>query len=392
VGRRQRRTVGGIDRLPSGRYRVRVADPAYPGRRASTGTFRTRAEAEVALAGAIAAQERGAWIPPDRGRVTLSEYAPGWLDTRLTSRGEPLRPRVKELYELYLRHHILPGLGEVPLGTMTTAMVRGWHAGLLHEGPGASTVAKCYRLLRAILNTAAEDRHIAANPCTIQGAGVEPATDRTIPTVGEVYALADAVPQRYRALVLLAAVGGLRKGELFALTRAHVDLFHRTVTIAVQRQQSRADAHIFGPPKTEAGKRTLALPAQLIPELKAHLAQWAAPGPDGLLFVGEKGGPLRPGVWQAEWTKARKAVGLEHIHFHDLRHLAGTLAASTGASTKELMRRLGHTTPQAALRYQHATEERDHVVAEGIDRLIETPVVEPTARVLKFDEHRERRR
>jgi integrase len=175
---------------------------------------------------------------------------------------------VKEFYEDYLRRHILPGLGEVPLGTLTTAMVRGWHADILREGLGASTVAKCYRLLRAILNTAVEDRHIAANPCTIQGAGVEPATERPIPSVGEVYALADAVPGRYRALVLLAAFAGLRKGELFGLTRAHVDLFHRTVTVAVQRQQSRAGAHIVGPPKTEAGKRTLALPEQLIPEPK----------------------------------------------------------------------------------------------------------------------------
>ena len=59
----------------------------------------------------------------------------------------------------------------------------GGHAGLLGHGPGPSTVAKCYRLLRAILNTAVEDRHLVANPCTIKGAGVEPCDERAIPTV-----------------------------------------------------------------------------------------------------------------------------------------------------------------------------------------------------------------
>src|SRR5437899_2474599 len=99
-------------------------------------------------------------------------------------------------------------------GSCATARTR-WH-----RSSAERTVAKCYRLLRAILNTAIEDRHLVSNPCTIKGAGVELCEERTIPTLGEVYALADAVAPRYRAFVLLAALGGLRRGELLALTRA----------------------------------------------------------------------------------------------------------------------------------------------------------------------------
>lgn len=392
MGRRQRRQLGSIDRLPSGRYRVRVGDPANPARRLSVGTFRTKGEAEVALGRALAAQEQGAWVAPDRGRITLAEYAPGWLATRLTSRGEPLRPRVRELYEGYLRLHILPTLGAVPLGRLTTAVVRGWHAQILNDGVGPSTVAKCYRLLRAILNTAIEDRHIIANPCTIKGAGVEPADERPIPTVDEVGALASAVKPRFRALVLLAAFCGLRKGELFALRRRDVDLLHGTVTVVFQRQQSRTGEHLVGPPKTDAGRRTLALPAVLIPELEVHLARWAPRAPDDYFFVGAKGGPLRPGVLQKEWATARRAVGREDVHFHDLRHLAGTVAATTGAGTKELMRRLGHATSQAALRYQHATDERDRAVADGIDRLLGTAQADSEGRVIPFDPRSKRDR
>ena len=174
---RKRRAMGGVDRLPSGRYRVRVVD-AGSGRRLSVGTFATKSEADRAYAKVVTDQDRGAWVRPSEGRTTLGEYAPNWLETRLTSRGEPLRPRVRELYECQLRRHILPVLGPVPLGKLTTARVRSWHADLLANGPGASTSAKCYRLLRAILTTAVEDGLTAANPCTIKGAGVEPAEER----------------------------------------------------------------------------------------------------------------------------------------------------------------------------------------------------------------------
>lgn len=381
----RRRQIGGVDQLPSGRWRVRIADPDT-GRRVSLGTFRTKAEAERSFAGALADQQRGAWIRPNDGRVTLGEYAPQWLSSRLTSRGEPLRPRVRDLYEGYLRLHILPVLGDVPLGRLTTSAVRRWHSGMLAGGLGPSTTAKCYRLLRAILNTAIEDGHLIANPCTIKGAGVEPCEERSIPTIAQVYGLADAVSPRFRALVLLAAFGGLRRGELFGLRRGDIDLLHRTVSIRVQRQESKAGVQLSGPPKTAAGRRTLALPNEVVPDLEDHLARWVSAEPDAPVFVGERGQPVRAGVWHKEWDRTRRALGMPALHLHDLRHVAGTLAAATGAGTKEIMRRLGHATQEAALRYQHATDERDRFLALGIDRLIqaareeETPSVVPLRR------------
>lgn len=379
--RGRRRQLGGIDRMPSGRWRVRLLDPSTS-QRVSVGTFRTKAEAETAFAQALSDQGQGAWVAPDQGRLTLGEYASGWLGSRLTARGEPLRPRVRELYESELRLHILPTLGAVPLGRMTTVTIRRWHADLLAKGPGPSTVAKCYRLLRAILNTAVEDRHLVVNPCSIKGAGIETSEERAIPTIAQVYALADAVTPRFRALVLLAAFGGLRRGELFGLTRGDIDLLHLTVDVRVQRQESRRGEALVGPPKTLAGRRTLALPTEVVPELEAHLARWVSVEPTASVFVGEQGGPLRAGVWHKEWDRARRSVGLPHLHLHDLRHVAGTLAAATGAGTKEIMRRLGHATQEAALRYQHATDERDRVLASGIDRLIREAREAPNAPVV----------
>ena len=119
--------------------------------------------------------------------------------------------------------------------------------------------------------------------------------------------------------------------------------------------------------------------------LRRHLEQHAQSGDDGYVFTGEKGGPLAPHVLQKEWARARQQVEVEHLHLHDLRHLAGTLAATTGAGTTELMYRLGHASPQAALRYQHATKARDVAIADAMDVLIAngttvgTPVGTPIA-------------
>jgi len=378
---RRRRQLGAVDRLRSGRYRVRVTDPAT-GERVSLGTYTAKADAEQILAAAIADQGRGRWVRPSSGAVTLADYSQQWLESRLGHGGVPLRPRVRELYEGELRLHVLPALGHLSLGRIRPREVRAWYAKLVADGPGASTAAKCYRLLRAILNTAVEDGLLAANPCTIRGAGAENATERRLPTIDQVFQLADTVAPRYGALVLVAAFSGLRRGELFGLRREHVDIDLATVTVAVQRQELASGEQIVGPPKSEAGRRTVALPPEALEALVEHLDRYTPPEPTAWVFTGEKNGPLREGVWHHEWARARAHIGLPDLHFHDLRHLAATLAAATGAGVKEIMYRIGHSSPQAALRYQHASLRRDQQIADGISRLISlerdpSPIDEP---------------
>lgn len=348
----------------------------------SIGTYDTKADADRAFAKALSDQVRGSFILPEAGRISLAEYADWWVASRLTSRGEPLRPRVRELYEGQLRLRILPALGTSDLGRLRPATIRAWHGQLIMAGCGASTAAKCYRLLRAILTTAVSDGLIASNPCVIKGGGVEPSTERSIPTPSEVQALARRMPSRFSAMVPLAAFCGLRRGELFGLRRRDIDLLRGTVSIVEQRQQSAKGAELIGPPKTQAGRRTVSLPPSLRPLLEQHLSQFVGSAADALVFTGEKGGPLRPHVWQKAWNRARVAEGLDELHFHDLRHLAGTLAASTGAGAKEIMHRLGHASPQAALRYQHATAERDQAIAAGIDDVITLAGETTEARVI----------
>jgi len=239
------------------------------------------------------------------------------------------------------------------------------------EGPGVSTAAKAYRFLHAVFRTAVDEGLVAQNPCRVRGAGVERPPDRPIITIDQAYELADAIGDRWRVLVLLAAFVGLRKSELLGLRRSDVNLVAHTIRVERQRQLARNGTPLIGPPKTDSGIRTLTLPEVLVPPLEDHLDRWSQTDDEGWVFTGVKGGPLSPGMLQKHWAAARRACDVPPgLHFHDLRHLAGTLAAQTGYSTKEVMFRLGHATQDAALHYQHATAARDQEIAGELDRLL----------------------
>jgi integrase len=233
-------------------------------------------------------------------------------------------------------------------------------------------VAKAYRLLKTILETAVSDGLIVRNPCTIKGAAVERAAERTPATLEQVSALIDSVDPRYRGLVLMAAFTGLRWGELIALTRKRIDLSACTVRVVEQFVELADGTRVLGPPKTAAGVRTVAIPPHIVDELTRHIEKFSLPGPDGLLFPSPDGDPLRRSNFQRRiFRPAVAAAGIPiGFTFHDLRHTGNTLAASTGASTRELMSRLGHSSPRAALIYQHATVERDQTIASAISRLV----------------------
>lgn len=360
---------GGVRKLPSGRWQVRVRDRAT-GRLVSAGTFTAKADADIELARAVADQSRGSWIAPSRAAITLESYATRWL-----AQHPGLSPRTRETYKGLLTLHVLPFLGAAKLGDLTPATIRRWHAGRL-EATGESTVAKAYRLLRGILNTAVADELIARNPCALKAAGVERPPERPIATVPQVYALADCVPDRFRALVLLAAFTGLRLSELAALTRRDVDLLHATVNVQRQRQRLADGSEHVDRPKSEAGRRSVSMPEAIRDELAAHLDAFVEQTPNALVFARVDGVALDRSYWGRYWRAARAAVARddptlpEGLHFHDLRHTGNTLAAGTGASIKELMARMGHSSSDAALRYQHATRDRDQAIAHALGELI----------------------
>ncbi len=347
--------------------RVRIA-----GRQVSK-TFSRKTDARNYASAIETDRNRGVAVDPRSGRVSFDDYSTRWLDGR-----HDLRPRTRDDYDSLLKVHLSPAFGGHSLATITPSMVRNWHARLSQDHPARA--AKGYRLLRTILGTAVIDRYLVINPCQVRGAGVEHAVEREIPSLAEVDALARAMPADLSALVLVAAWCGLRRGELLGLTRVDFDALHGTLKIARSVSELADGSIIVGEPKTAAGRRTLAVPPHLLPVLEAHLGTYAGLSADAPIFANAIGGWLRPRAVERQWSRARAVIGVNYT-LHDLRHLAATMTAITGASTKEIMARIGHTSPAAALRYQHATEDRDRAIADALSGLasVPTPIQSATA-------------
>jgi integrase len=103
----------------------------------------------------------------------------------------------------------------------------------------------------------------------------------------------------------------------------------------------------------------------------AHLDQFTGPGDDALIFTSPTGTPLRPGNFRRRaWATAVKAAGIQGIHFHDLRHTGNNLTGEAGASLRDLMERMGHSSTRAALIYQHSSIERQHALADALGALV----------------------
>jgi integrase len=418
------RRFGNVRRRESGRYQASYIGP--DGKRwFAPETFERKSDAERWLTLTDAQIFNGEWTDPERSKVKLGDYAQKWIAQRAG-----LRPRTVDLYRWLLGRYIAPHLGGVQLGKLSTQMIREWRTKLLDAGVSEIQTAKAYRLLRAVLMTAVdEDRIILRNPCRVKGAGGEQAAERPVLTVAQVFDLAERVGRRpvgnirkldsgeyrlryrmaggtmrrhaqtfptraaadralwelamdgvadathddrFRALVLLAAFGSLRWGEVTALKRRDIDIVSGTVRVRFAYTEQDNGKMMLGPPKSRAGRRTVNIPASVLPDIAAHLAKYTKRSDDALIFTGIKGGPLRRSGFNklTRWVDVVRTMGVPGLHFHDLRHTGNTLAADMGVSLRNLMARMGHDNERAALIYQHASNKADRKVAEGLDALV----------------------
>ncbi|AUH41629.1 tyrosine-type recombinase/integrase [Streptomyces sp. CMB-StM0423] len=359
-GKSSKRTFGRIRKLPSGRYQARYLGPDGIDRPAPE-TFATRRDADDWLAEKRTEIQRDEWVAPEVGAIPLEKYALQWVDER------DLSATTEELYRRLLRLHIVPQIGDLHLDEITAPRVRTWRAERL-KVTGATTVAKSYRLLKAVMETAVEDELIRRNPCRIKGAGKESAAERPIATVGQVDALADAMGPRWRLMVYIAAFGPARPEEQAEMRRSDADLDAVGVWVRRAAPELTTGRRVVGDTKSEAGRRFMALPAFMEKDLRRHLDWYAEKEPDGLLFVGERGKPFRRSTFGRKWRKARSKVGLpDGFRFYDLRHTGHTLSTQAGATLKDTMVRAGQSTERAALIYQHSNLQRQREIADALD-------------------------
>ncbi|MFZ2509778.1 MAG: site-specific integrase [Gordonia sp. (in: high G+C Gram-positive bacteria)] len=370
--RKRRRKFGYMRELASGRFQASYLDPGGSGVRYNAPhTFKDDISAEGWLAAERRLIDMGAWTPPaDRSNtekvkvVTLRAFADQWLPER------DLTPKTRALYRDLLDSRILPVLGDEYLSDLTPALIRTWWAGLGPKTPTRS--AHAYQLLRTILNTAADDDLIDENPCKIKGAGQTPKRRQLdILTPAELDAVTAKMPEAYRAAVPVAAWAGLRFGELIELRRKDVVRTDAGTVLKIRRAAVRVDSEmVVGPPKSDAGVRDVYLPPHVAELLAVHIKAHTGRGPESLVFRTTRGKRLS----QSSFTKSFKAAlpkGKETMRVHDLRHTGAVLAAQAGATVKELMGRLGHTTPEMSMRYQHVAAGRDAEIAARMSLLAE---------------------
>ena len=273
-------------------------------------------------------------------------------DNGIQFTGRLIKPqhRSEVLFERICRENeIVQRFTKVASPTTTGKIVRSWYADIAAQTPGSARSA--YRLLKAIFNTAVLDDLIVKNPCRVKRGGTDRVTDRPIPNVDQVAALAQSMPEQYRAAVTLAAWGTLRRGEVLGLNRQDIDL--RAGTVLVERSLHEFyDGRLELGPTKNGDPRKVYMPSSVMPALEDHLRRFVGPENDAPLFLGAPGLRLRPSNFGVIWETARRRVDLKWVRFHDLRHFAATMFASAGASTKEIMSRGGWKSVAMVVRYE----------------------------------------
>ncbi len=403
-GKKGRRNFGWIRKRASGRYQASYIGPDNVTRHFAPDTFELKIEAEEWLAGerrrlmeaktatfqngghgghggnGHGHAKAGQWLSPrERAdlvalnltqRKTVAEYGRQYIEQR------DLRPKTLNQYTKLLEAHIIPKLGDVPISSLTPAMVRAWYASTLKDKP--TYRAHAYQLFHGICATAVKDELLDRNPCMIDGAtSVKTNREAVIPSIEQMDVIAEKITPKFKALIMISAWCGLRFGEVTELRRK--DISPECAVISVRHgvtHLTKNDAAKLGKSTCnintpKSGKvRKVIVPEDIRADIQHHLDTYAEPGDDGRLFVPVRGGcHVVDRVVRPEFRKACASADVHGMRIHDMRHFAGSQSARVG-NLIEVMRRQGHSTQSAAMRYIDEVSGRDVEVADALNELL----------------------
>lgn len=358
--------IGSAKQLPSGSWRVRYT---HKGKSYSK-TFPRKSQAEAWRE----AEERlflfDEWTPPQQrervkklAKMTVTEFYKTLPEKRRWERSTQLT------YGSMFKNDIKPVLGDKSLQSVTRDQVRDWYFSMLKTHKGRDKRNRdVYALMATIFNQAVRDELIEVSPVNIEGASRRPPAKREqeIPTPAEFAKFIAKVPARYKAPVLIFAGCSFRVGEWCELRRK--DVFHdgNVWKIHVQRQYREDTDEVVHYLKSKRS-RWVTIPNGCVPALRQHMETFSQPGREGLLFPNKAGGRVDRRRFNTMLKRVcEETLGHTNTHSHILRHYGGTEFARAGGSLVEIMARLGHSTVNAALQYQHSSQARDIEVANRI--------------------------
>ena len=365
-------------REPSGRvraitrYRVRYRD--REGRFHSetkhrlVDAERRKAEIELQLAD-------GAWRDPRRGRIRLSDWVDEWLPTR-----HDLRATTHVRLEASMRSQVLPKFGGTPLTRITNSDVRVWVREMLATGLSPASIRKAVFALRQALGAAVADGRLFANPAfDIPLPSERPKQPRFL-TQAEVERLTNAMPPRYKALVLVGAYAGLRWGEAAGLTRQNIDVTRSRIGVTETAIEIRGHITLGQQPKTTRSRRSVPIARFIMERISEHLDEFVDPEPDSLVFTSPMGGPVaRSRFTRRVWLPATEAAGLSGITFHGLRHSFVAILVAAGCNVREVSEWSGHNSVAFTLtRYGGLFEDGSDAAVNRLDALLAPATSTPT--------------
>lgn len=349
--------MASIQKRPNGKWRARYRDTAG---KEHARHFVRKVDGQRWLDEQTAGMVTGQWVDPRRAKTPVRDYVAHWESIQV------VREQTRRNIASVLHNHVLPQLGDRPIGSVLPSDVQALIKGM-EDTHARGTIEGVLKILRRVFASAVRDRYIPFTPCVDIKLPDRRNDDRddelVIPTLEQVSALAGAVPDRYRAVVLLLAGSGLRISEALGLRVSDVDFLRRAVTARRQRLRTGGT----GPVKTEASKRTVPLGKVTVEALAAHLRAFPS---DEWLFTDPLGREVTYSRWAAVWAPARESLGLD-LDTHSLRHFYASALIQGGASVKVVQARLGHGSASVTLNtYTHLWPDDDEVTRSVMDQVL----------------------
>ena len=323
TGKKKGTTYRVMWREPDGSQRSRSFGSMADARR-----WRTKVEHDM---------DAGEYVTRADARTPLRDVAERWR-----TEGVFHRPTTAYAVESRLRNQIYPTFGDRPIGSITRGEVQAWVRRLSDSGLAPNTVRGCYRQLSTVFRSAVEDRVVVVSPCL----NIDlPKVDRVeveAPALADVAAVWEAIDDRYRAILNVAAGTGMRIGEILGLTVDRVDFLRREIRVDRQGQNVGTGPFVLVPyTKSDSGVRRIPVGQDVIDAIAAHIAEFGT-GPEGVIFTSSRGGGIRRPEWLEAWKRARAKAGIDLRGVHQLRHLYASALIRQNVDPNEIKRHLGH--------------------------------------------------
>lgn len=381
MGKKRANGEGSIRKRKDGRWEgfyTATYDPATGKQKIKNVLGKTQAEVKEKLKKAIADSQR---LDMHRsGTHTVKSWVLMWYEVYAEPR---LRENTKDYYLNYINNHIIPQLGDIKLDKLTTIQIQKFyndlqktgrvqryqHIELKNKGLSVRVVHGIHTLLNNCLEQAVAERLILVNPA--RGCKLPKMEKREMKVLPEEKIrpyLMEADKRGLLAPFYLELTTGLRRGELLALLWTDLDVENRTISITKQVTRTKGEL-VVSQPKTHNSIRVLPVSQQavelLVEEHKKH------PGNPYMFPSPKTGGMFDPDSFRHTHEKILKAIGTEHIRFHDLRHTFATLSLKNGVDVKTLSSTLGHYSAGFTLStYTHATPDMMREAADTMGDVI----------------------